>query len=96
MAVQNITLKTVTELSYILDNVEIHTFYTDTGEYQRFFIAEESGNIGGVVFDAGDLVYLYQNVVDEFSLDADGNMIVLADDADDYSINENGELIKKI
>jgi len=96
MAAQNITLKTVTELSYILDNVEIHTFYTDTGEYQRFFIAEESGNIGGVTFEAGDLVYLYQNVITEFSLDSDGNLIVLADDANNYSINEDGELIKTI
>lgn len=96
MAAQTKILKTVTEVSFAQNNVSIFTFYADTGEYQRFFIAESVGNIGGVSFDIGDLVYLYENVVAEFSIDADGNLIVLADDADKYEINENGELIKTI
>jgi hypothetical protein len=91
------TINTKTELTVLGNGVKIFTYYlpNELPNTLEAFIAEILSSLEGVGYQEGDLVLVLKNYPGQinFFLNADGTMNVEADDAAQYSINENGELI---
>ena len=87
-------LTTVTEISIDGNQAEILVSYNPRGgEFERFLLAESTGQTGSVSYLEGELVYIYKNVNTAVSINNNGELVIIADNAEDYSINNNGEVI---
>lgn len=87
-------LPTRTRVTLTGNNVEIFTFFEEDVVYQKFRMLDAPENINQIDVLEGELLYQYEGTKDDFFIDSDGNLIVLAEDPDMYSLNSNGELIR--
>lgn len=87
-------LPTRTRVTLTGNNVEIFTFFEEDAVYQKFRMLDAPENINQIDVLEGELLYQYEGTKDDFFIDSDGNLIVLAEDPDMYSLNSNGELIR--
>lgn len=87
-------LPTRTRVTLTGNNVEIFTFYEEDVVYQKFRLLNVPENINQIDVLEGELVYQYEGTKDDFFIDNEGNLIVLAEDPGSYTLNSNGELIK--
>lgn len=92
--VKKIETKTIVET---LNNlISITAIFDQSGsDVLSTFISESVQVVNTIPFIEGELgisMNNYPNEID-FEIDQDGNLIVIAEDAEKYSIDENGDLI---
>lgn len=93
-------LKTTTVFNITRPYIEILTYYDKGGEvdFLSFFISNFERVMEGVNVGIGDLIMRsFGDVVDNFYVDENGNLIVDSDNPDQYYISElDGTLIRDI
>lgn len=86
-------LKTNTDLRRPPALIEIYTYYVQYDKNIIFLISEVDGIVNGISFKQGELYYTNNDWTDTyFILNEKGELIVVSDEADKFSININGEL----
>lgn len=86
-------LNTITELRRSAGLIEIYTSYLDRGKNLLFFIASSDSILNNIVINQGDLVYTNSNWDNTyFILNENGDLIVVSDEPEKFSINDEGEL----
>ena len=86
-------LKTNTDLRRPPALIEIYTYYVQYYKNIIFLISEADGIVNGISFKQGELYYTNNDWTDTyFILNENGELIVVSDEADKFSININGEL----
>lgn len=99
MAIETKLIPTQTIITVDTDGntIDIFTFYNDgLAPFTILaFIASEDATINDTLIEQGDLVIHMINSPEfiDYFLDSSGNLIVLGDDADNYSIDGDGNLI---
>lgn len=86
-------LKTNTDLRRSPGNIGIYTYYVSYDKNIVFFISEIDKTVNTISFKQGELGYTnndWDNTY--FILNENGELIVVSDEADKFSININGEL----
>lgn len=87
-------ISTKTNISFSGNQIFIHTFYSEPDEqYIAFFVPINDQTVQGINFIGGDLGYTVENVEDIFEINSSGDLIVSGLNANNYYINENGDLI---
>ena len=93
---QTKVLETGTDVTKVGNNITIRSFYSPTDTLPNIlnvFIATEDAELDGIAYRQGDLVVRFKNPSDiSVSLNSNGEFIIIADDANQYSINSDGEL----
>ena len=92
------TIETKTSVSIVGSAISIRAYYdadVDVINTILAFISDIVQTVDGVGFIEGELGITMQNYLTDidYSIDASGNLIVFAGDADNYSINFDGNLI---
>lgn len=86
-------LNTETEIQISGSTLGIYTYYTNKLQDIIAFISSSIQNINSILFAEGELGYKKSGYSDvSFFLNNNGDMIVMADDADKFSINGDGQL----
>lgn len=93
-------IRTTTVFNISKPFIEILTYYDRGGsdDFLYFFISNFERVMEGVNVGIGDLIMRsFGNVIDNFYVDENGNLIVDSDNPDQYYINEpDGTLIRDI
>lgn len=93
-------IRTTTVFNISKPFIEILTYYDRGGsdDFLYFFISNFERVMGGANVGIGDLIMRsFGNVIDNFYVDENGNLIVDSDNPDQYYINESdGTLIRDI
>ena len=93
-------IKTTTIFNIARPYIEILTYYDRGGgdDFLSFFISNFERVMEGVNVGIGDLIMRsFGDVIDNFYVDENGNLIVDSDNPDQYYINESdGTLIRDI
>lgn len=93
-------IKTTTVFNISKPYIEILTYYDrgGSGDFLSFFISNFERVMEGVNVGIGDLIMRsFGDVIDNFYVDENGNLIVDSDNPDQYYINESdGTLIRDI
>lgn len=93
-------IRTTTVFNISKPYIEIFTYYDRGGEdyFFSFFISNFERVMEGVNVGIGDLIMRsFGDVIDNFYVDENGNLIVDSDNPDQYYINESdGTLIRDI
>lgn len=88
-----ITLNTNTELRRSSGIIGIYTYYVQYDNNLLFFISNAVNSLNNITFIEGELVYTNNNWSNTyFFINENGNLIVVSDEADKFSINDRGEL----
>ena len=86
-------ISTITEVSVDSGDLSIFTFFGDNTNYLSFFISESEFKKNGVEFIEGELGYSQKGYKDvSFYINEQGELIVISDDPDRFTINEDGQL----
>lgn len=88
-------LNTQTTITRVNSNIDVFTFYQQEGEKNiTAFVSETVENIGSVSFVEGELIFVFDNWKGvRFELNKKGELVVISNEANKFSINEQGELI---
>lgn len=88
-------IEVTTTVTKFIDSV-LHILTQYSGDVVNFitsaFISEKNVTINGVYFEEGDLCVIYEGINNVY-INNDGDLIIDSDDAEQYSIDEQGNLI---
>jgi hypothetical protein len=91
--VSKVILNTNTELQRNPGLIGIYTYYVEFDKNLLFFVCNNQKIVNDVFFNEGELGYTNNDWTGTyFLLNENGELIVVSDEADKFSINSNGEL----
>lgn len=94
MAAEEKYITTATNISVVGSTISITTYYVqDSGSDITFFIAADNLNENSVDFLQGELGYTNIDFSGNFDIDELGNLTVFSDEAENLSIDADGNLI---
>lgn len=89
-----VTLNTQTTITREGAGIDIFTFYSGSTRSISAFISESVTSIQGINFIEGELGFVITNWPNiTFKLNDKGELIVVGDEAEKFSITETGDLI---